>query len=74
MVLPILQIIQFCEELRTQNREDAALSTLEDDTISRACVEDALETVVPNTSLKMMSRYHSFAQIYCSSGNKDTFR
>ncbi|XP_037781607.1 nuclear valosin-containing protein-like [Penaeus monodon] len=70
----VSEIIQFCEELRTQDKESAGFSNLEDDTISRACIEDALETIVPNTSLKMMSRYHSFAQIYCSSGNKDTFR
>ncbi|KAG7158963.1 ATPase family protein 2-like [Homarus americanus] len=61
-------LVHLCEEVKTQSKRESIWNVDDPDyTInSGRCSEEILESLIPNTSQKMLHKYKAFAKIYCS--------
>ncbi|XP_042240258.1 ATPase family protein 2 homolog isoform X2 [Homarus americanus] len=62
------ELVHLCEEVKTQSKRESIWNVDDPDyTInSGRCSEEILESLIPNTSQKMLHKYKAFAKIYCS--------
>nr|XP_045607791.1 calmodulin-interacting protein 111-like isoform X2 [Procambarus clarkii] len=64
----VTEILQLCEEMKMQCREENEMEVTRPELISIGSValDEALEVVAPNTSRKLLQKHRHFAHIYCS--------